>query len=277
MWSDRYKGADPMNRQRAFVLAGAFVAAIVVAFLVSHLLGGGTQKATAIPLPPKIAMSDILVASSDLSPGTQLSSSDVHWQQWPKASVDPGFISRDANPDVDRVVNGAVVRAPLVSGEPLTTSKIVEHAQGAGLMSALVTPGMRAVSIPVSTETGAGGFILPNDRVDVIATQIISETPRRYRARALLNNIRVLAVDQTYESKDQKTVLAKTATLELTPDQADLVIRAQASGTLTLALRALGDASTNSDADASKTHETQAEADVIRYGIAGPGIMGGRN
>ncbi len=266
-----------MNRQRAFVLAGAFVAAIVVAFLVSHLLGGGTQTATAIPLPPKIAMSDILVASADLSPGTQLSSSDVRWQQWPKASVAPGFITRDANPDLNNVVNGAVVRAPLVVGEPLTTAKIVEHAQGAGLMAALVTPGMRAVSIPVSTETDAGGFILPNDRVDVITTQVISESPRRFRARMLLTNIRVLAVDQTYEGKDQKTVLAKTATLELTPAQTEIVIRAQASGTLSLALRPLGDASANSDNTAPTTRDSQAEADVIRYGVEGPGIMGGRN
>jgi len=258
-----------MNRQRVFVLAGAFVAAIVVAFLVSHLLGGGTQKAAAIPEPPRIAMSDILVASSDLSPGTQLSSSDVHWQQWPKASIDPGFITRDANPDVDSVVNGSVVRAPLVAGEPITTKKIVEHAQGAGLMAAIVAQGMRAVSIPVSTETDAGGFILPNDRVDVIATQLISDSPRRFRARTLLTDIRVLAVDQTYEGKDQKTVLAKTATLELTPEQTETVIRAQAAGALTLALRALGEAPVNPDNTTSTSHDTQTEADVIRYGVEG--------
>jgi len=266
-----------MNRQRVFVLAGAFVAAIVVAFLVSHFLGGGTQKAAAIPAPPKIAMSDILVASADLSPGTQLTSSDVRWQQWPKTSIDPRFITRDANPDIDNVVNGAVVRAPLVTGEPLTTSKIVEHAQGAGLMAAIVSPGMRAVSIPVSTETDAGGFILPNDRVDVIASQLVSDTPRRFRARSLLTNIRVLAVDQTYEGKDQKTVLAKTATLELTPEQTEIVIAAQASGTLSLSLRALGEASDNSAKTAPTSHETQAEADVIRYGVQGPSLMGGRN
>jgi pilus assembly protein CpaB len=298
-----------MNRQRILVLAGAFVAAIVVAFLVSHLLGGGTEKAKAVALPPRIAMSDILVASADLSPGTQLSSSDVRWQQWPRASVDPRFITRDANPNVDNVVNGAVVRAPLVAGEPLTTSKIVQHAQSAGLMSALVSPGMRAVSIQVSTETGAGGFILPNDRVDVIASQLLSDTPRRFRTRTLLPDVRVLAVDQTYEGKDQKTVLAKTATLELTPEQSELVIKAQAQGTLSLALRALGDSSTNtsstntSSTNTSSTntssatntsstntssaantgniavasHDAPTEADVIRYGVQGPSIMGGRN
>lgn len=270
-----------MNRQRVFVLAGAFVAAILVALVVSHLLGGGTEKANAVPPPPKVVMTDILVAASDLTPGTQLTSSDVRWQQWPKASVDAGFITRDANPNVDNVVNGAVVRAPLVAGEPLTTTKIVEHAQGAGLMAAILTPGMRAVSIPITTETGAGGFILPNDRVDVITTQQISENPRRFRAKTVLSNIRVLAVDQTYEGKDQKTVLAKTATLELTPEQTELVIRMQAAGSLSLALRALSDANPNSSASAntvaSTLHDQQAEPDVIRYGIEGPSIMGGRN
>jgi pilus assembly protein CpaB len=266
-----------MNRQRIFVLAGAFVAAIVVALLVSHLLGGGAEKAKAIPLPPKIAMSDILVAAADLSPGTQLTSSDVRWQQWPKASVAPGFITRDANPNLDNVVNGAVVRAPLVAGEPLTTTKIVEHAQGAGLMAAILTPGMRAVSIPITTETGAGGFILPNDRVDVITTQLISDSPRRFRARTVLSDIRVLAVDQTYEGKDQKTVLAKTATLELTPEQTEIVIRAQAAGTLSLALRALSDSDASANTLASTQHDAPAEPDIIRFGIQGPSIMGGRN
>jgi pilus assembly protein CpaB len=272
-----------MNRQRILVLAGAFVAAIVVAFVVSHLLGGSTEKAKAVALPPRIAMSEILVASADLSPGTQLTTSDVHWQQWPKASVDPRFITREANPVIENVVNGSVVRAPLVTGEPLTTSKIVEHAQGAGLMAAIVSPGMRAVSIPVSTETGAGGFILPNDRVDVIASQLVSDTPRRFRARTLLTDVRVLAVDQTYEGKDQKTVLAKTATLELTPEQSELVIKAQAQGTLSLALRALSDSSANPAAAATATsvavatHDVSSEADVIRYGVQGPSIMGGRN
>jgi len=136
-----------MNLQRILVLAGAFVAAIAVAFLVSHMLGGGAQNVKAAPPPPRIAMSEVLVAAADLSPGTLLTSSSVRWQEWPKSNVDSSFITRESNPDLDKVVTGAVVRAPLTSGEPLNASKIVEHAQGAGYMAAMVAPGMRAVSL----------------------------------------------------------------------------------------------------------------------------------
>ncbi|MGD0190258.1 MAG: Flp pilus assembly protein CpaB [Rhizomicrobium sp.] len=269
-----------MPMQRVLVLAGAFVAAVVVAFLVSHMLGGGTPKVNAALPPPRIATKQVLVASADLSPGTQLTDSSVRWQEWPKANVDSSFITQDTNPDLHQVVTGAVVRAPLVKGEPLNRSKIVEHAQGAGFMAAMVSPGMRAVSIPISTETGAGGFILPNDRVDVISTRQISDSPRRFSSRDVLDNVRVLAVDQTYEGKDEKTVLAKTATLELSPAQAQVVERAQASGTLSLSLRPLqdGDAA-GVKAVAAATQSApptveSGEVDVIRYGVDKPASFG---
>jgi pilus assembly protein CpaB len=263
-----------MNRQRVLVLAGAFVASILVAFLVSHMLGGGTPKAQAVAPPPRIAMSDVLVAATDLSPGTELTSAMVRWQQWPKSALDPRFITKDTNPDIDRVVDGAVVRAPLVPGEPVTNAKVVQHAQGAGFMAAIVTPGMRAVSIPITTDTGAGGFILPNDRVDVISTLMISESPRRFKSSVLFTNIRVLAVDQTYENKDQKTVLAKTATLELTPEQGRLASAASQSGTISLALRSLDD-SHETDSQVQARAAVDGDVNVIRYGLQGPKVFGG--
>ena len=270
-----------MNTQRVFVLAGAFVAAIVVAFLVSRMVGG-TPPVKAAFRPPRIATSEILVAATNLSPGTQLTPASVRWQEWPKANVDSSFLTQQANPDVDKVVGGAVVRAPLVSGEPLTAAKIVQHAEGAGFMAAVVTQGMRAISIPISTETGAGGFILPNDRVDVISTTQISDSPRRFRARTILSDIRVLAVDQTFEEKDTKTVLAKTATLELSPTQAETVARAQAAGTIQLALRSLSEsdpaAQTVADAtkDTPKNHSEEGEISIIRYGIQRSATFGQR-
>jgi len=270
-----------MNMQRILVLAGAFVAAIVVAFLVSHMLGGGTPNVKAAPPPPRIATNQVLVAAEDLAPGAQLTASSVRWQSWPKGSVDSSFITQEANPDLNSVVSGTIVRAPLVSGQPLTTSNIVEHAQGAGFMAAMVMPGMRALSIPVTTETGAGGFILPNDRVDVIATQQISDNPRRFLSGAILDNVRVLAVDQTFESKDEKSVLAKTATLEVTPLQALLLTRAQAAGTLALSLRSLADgdaanAKALADAGRASNHTDAGVIAVIRYGVARPASYGQR-
>ncbi len=269
-----------MNMQRVLVLAGAFVAAIAVAFLVSHMVGGGTPNVKAALPPPRIPTSEVLVAAADLSPGTQLTPSSVRWQEWPKSNVDSSFITRGNNPDVDKVVTGAVVRAPLVSGEPLNASKIVEHAQGAGYMAAMLAPGMRAVSIPITTENGAGGFILPNDRVDVISTRQVSDSPRRFLSRTILNDIRVLAVDQTYDGKDQKSVLAKTVTLELSPDQTEAIGRAQASGTLALTLRSLEQEDAGAKALASATqgarHADEGQVAVIRYGIERTASFGQR-
>ena len=258
-----------MNTQRMLILGVAAVAAGAAALLARGLMGGGTQTAKAIPLPPRPVTAEVLVAASDLQPGTALTESSVRWQEWPKSSVDSNFITQDSSPDVSHVVHGVVVRSPLVAGEPLALTKIV-HADQAGVMSAMVTQGMRAVSIGVSTETGAGGFILPNDRVDVIVTRQVSETPRRFGALTFLRDVRVLAVDQTYhEDKDQKTLLAKTATLELTPAQAEMIETAQAAGTISLSLRALGDSGAQKSETADKNDDSNSGGTVrvIGYGL----------
>jgi pilus assembly protein CpaB len=261
----------PMNNTRTLMFGVAGVAAFAVALLVRGLVGSGDKpKAPIVPsLPPT---RQVLVASSDMQPGTPLTIQGVRWQEWPRSSVDSNFITQDAFPDAAHVVQGTVVRAPLVAGEPLTDAKIV-HADTAGFLAALVNKGMRAVSIPISTETDAGGFILPNDRVDVVVTLLVSESPRRFASKILLKDVRVLAVDQTYKyDKDQKTVLAKTATLELTPVQAVKVAAAVSAGTLSLALHALGDASAL-DADAARKDKSGAHAGattamtVVRYGV----------
>jgi pilus assembly protein CpaB len=259
-----------MNTSRVMILGVAALAAGAAALLARGLLGGGTQPVRAA-LPPPPATEQVLVAAGDLQPGTALTVAAVRWQQWPKSAVDPSFITHDVVPDIGRIIAGTVVRAPMVSGEPLSAAKIV-HADSAGFMAAMVSQGMRAVSIGISTESGAGGFILPNDRVDVLVTEQISDSPRRFSAHTLLKGIRVLAVDQTYrEDKDQKVVLAKTATLELAPPQAEQVERAQASGTISLSLRALGDDGTHVAAksngtsdDSDGTHSTT----LIQYGVA---------
>lgn len=259
-----------MNTQRMLILGVAALAAGAAALLARGLLGGGTAKVKAeVPPPPRPAVTEVLVASSDLQPGAALTGDSVHWQEWPKSAVDSSFITQENTPDIRTIVRGAVAREPLVTGEPLTADKIV-HADSAGFMAAMVGPGMRAVSIGISTETGAGGFILPNDRVDVLVTEQISDSPRRFAAHTLLDAVRVLAVDQTYrEDKDQKVVLAKTATLELSPAQAETVERAQASGTLSLALRALGDTAAPKPPEAQSADTgASAPTTIIRYGIA---------
>jgi pilus assembly protein CpaB len=182
-----------------------------------------------------IATSEVLVAASAIQPGQKLNPMLVRWQRWPTSNIDASFITHRQQPSIELAVRNTVARTPIMAGEPLSGSKIV-HSDSAGFMAATLGVGMRAVSIPITTESGAGGFILPNDRVDLMMSVQISDNPKRYQARIVLANIRVLAVDQTIkQDQNQKVVLAKTATLELTPAQARAVVRAQSTGMLSLA------------------------------------------
>ena len=259
-----------MNTSRVVILGAAALAAGAAAFLARGLLGGGTEKVKAAPPPPPVTTNEVLVATDAIQAGAPLTPGSVRWQVWPKSAVDSSFITHEEAPDINREVSGVVAREPLVAGEPLTESKIV-HAEGAGFMAAMVTPGMRAVSIGISTESGAGGFILPNDRVDVLVTGMTAS--KHYLSKTILSDVRVLAVDQTYkEDKDQKVVLAKTATLEISPKQAELVEMAQAAGTISLALRALGDSGLQ-DKSLAAGAAAQPEAGptyIIRFGVVRP-------
>ncbi len=129
-----------MNRSRIIVLGAAAVAAIVAAFLVRGLLGGGTEKSAAATPPKPVSTVRVLVAASNIQPGTKLTADAVRWQVWPKSTVDSSFITASGSPDLNKVIDGTVARAPLIAGEPLTTTKIV-HADAAGFMAAQLTPG----------------------------------------------------------------------------------------------------------------------------------------
>jgi pilus assembly protein CpaB len=228
-----------MNTQRLVVLGLALVAACGAAFLVRGMMGGGTPQVVASAPAPVIKTSEVLVAAEALQPGQPLDPAKVRWEKWPAAAVSSTFVTRDAVASAEDVVKDTIVRAPILKDQPITTSAIV-HGKEAGFMAATLTPGMRAVSIMISTEAGAGGFVLPNDHVDLILTQRSNDNPPRVRARTFMRGVRVLAVDQVIkEEKDQKTVLAKTATLELSPAQAETVARAQGMGQISLSLRPL--------------------------------------
>lgn len=229
-----------MNTKRIVGLGLALVAAVGVALLVRSMMGGGTPKVVASIVPaPTVKMSEVLVASENLQPGQKLEAAKLHWQEWPAKAVDASFISHDAVTSIDDAVKNTVVRAPILANQPVTTSAIV-HADAVGFMAASLQPGMRAMSITVNTDAGAGGFILPNDRVDLLLTQKSNENPPRVRTLTILSSVRILAMDQVFkEEKDQKAVPAKSATLEVTPAQAELVTKAAAIGQLSLVLRPL--------------------------------------
>jgi pilus assembly protein CpaB len=262
-----------MNTQRVIVLGFALVAAGGAAFLVRGMLGGGTPPVQA-KAAPAMAMSEVLVASTNLTPGQALTAEQVRWEKWPSSTVDPSFITHDAAIKEEDIVKGSVVRAMILPGQPITKTAIV-HGDASGFMAATLSEGMRAISIVVSVDSSAGGFILPNDRVDVILTRK-PEGGQKGFAKTILSDLRVLAVDQTYrQEKDTRTVVGKTATVEVTPQQAELIAAAAQSGVLSLSLRPLSnDVASLDPSAAKKTAAYDGYVSVIRYGLGGSNNRG---
>jgi pilus assembly protein CpaB len=228
-----------MNSARIMVLAIAIGAGGIAAYLAS-----GTDPQPVAQAPAQFDTVDVLIAKSDIPLGQTVKPEDLQWQSWPAATVSESFIRRDSRGNAIADLTGSIARSPFFAGEPVRDAKLVKG-NGSGFMAAILPSGMRAISTEISPETGAGGFILPNDRVDVILSRRDrignNET---VNSEIILGNIRVLAIDQTVEEKGgQKVVVGKTATLELKPEQAEALARARQSGTLSLALRSLVDAS----------------------------------
>lgn len=286
-----------MNVTRIAILGVAAVAAGAAALLVRGMLGGETApvEASALAPPPPIT-TDVLVASTTVPPGRKLDAGAVRWDSWPKTSVSDSFITKDKEPDIGKAVEGMIVRSPLVAGQPITSINVV-RSDATGFMSATLMPGMRAVAMPVAADTGAGGFLLPNDRVDVILTHDVAASSgaalgnttnaKIWQSDTILQDVRLLAIDQVAEpaaasgsaaapagggaaaaTGDTQSRVGKVATLELTPAQAELLHRARASGTLYLTLRALGDSNGRSLARVPALGPSNSGAStVVRYGV----------
>src|SRR6202040_3839312 len=233
-----------MNTARIVVLTIALSAGGVAAYLAS---GFDNKPPPAEPVA-QLQTVDVLVAKSDIGLGQTVAAEDLQWQTWPAATASNTFIRRNDRPDAATQIAGSIARSPFIAGEPIREPKLVKG-NGSGFMAAILPTGMRAISTEISPETGAGGFILPNDRVDVILTKRDKNPDRNGSAdvvnsEIILSNVRVLAIDQTPKEKDgQSAVIGKTATLELTPEQGQTLARARQSGTLSLALRSIADAS----------------------------------
>jgi pilus assembly protein CpaB len=258
-----------MKAARIVVLGVALAAGGIAAFLAS-----GHHEAAPPPPPaaPPMETVEILVAKNDLSRGQVIADGDVDWQTWPAAAANPGFIKKADRPDAVAQFNGAIVRESVASGEPIRDPFVV-FAKGSGFMAAILPHGMRAVSTEISAETGAGGFILPDDHVDVVLTRHDKAAERasgvdKIISEAILKNVRVLAIDQQVEEKDgQKVVVGKTATLEVDPAQAELLAEARQQGTLSLALRSLVDSEPT--APESEDEESKSSPiNTVRYGVS---------
>jgi pilus assembly protein CpaB len=235
-----------------------------IVILVVALVAGGSAAMIALNVRPTTTIvesapppkaQDVLVAATDVAQGQALTKESMRWQSWPEGLVNPAFIMRAARPDAVEHLAGSLLRSRVIAGEPIVNEKLVP--QNSGFLSAMLPAGKRAVAVRVSAENTAGGFILPNDRVDVIHTiEEQAEGQRAQRSHTILRNVPVLAVDQTVDeshkepkgkdpkpekAKTQSTALGKTATLELDPAQAELITAAEAKGRLSLVLRSAAD------------------------------------
>ena len=257
-----------MNIARIVVLTIALSAGGVAAYLAS---GSDNKKLPAEPVA-QLQTVDVLVAKSDIGLGQAVKPDDLQWQTWPAATASNNFIRRNERPDATTQIVGAIARAPFIAGEPIREPKLVK-ANGSGFMAAILPAGMRAVSTELSPENGAGGFILPNDRVDLILSNHEKNmdhpgAPDVVKSEIILSNVRVLAIDQAPKEKDgQNAVLGKTVTLELTPDQSETLIRARQSGALSLALRSIADINAVEAMSDDQAKKRGSSINVVRFGI----------
>jgi pilus assembly protein CpaB len=258
-----------MNRARIIVLSIALGAGGVAAYLASGSDSKPPQAEPAAQLPTV----EVLVAKADISLGQTVTPNEMMWQTWPASAASNSFIRKNDRPDATKEITGSIARSPFIAGEPIREPKLIK-ANGSGFMAAILPQGMRAVSTEISPETGAGGFILPNDRVDVLLTRREKNPDQKASGdiiipQIILSNIRVLAIDQAPKEKDgQNSVLGKTVTLELKPEQTMLLASARQAGTLSLALRSIADI--NQVEVAIESSQQRTSINVVRYGVNSP-------
>ncbi len=237
-----------MKPARLIVLGIALVAGLFAFMLTKRTRVSEVQVAQQVEAP--VSSTEVLIAASEIPVGRVIQPSDMKWEPWPSAASATGqMILRKDSPKAIEEAAGSIARGPFLSGEPIRTAKLIKS-DGKGFMAAILQPGMRAVATEVAPETGAGGFILPNDRVDVILTRRLNQsaTPKpdelTHSTTTVLNNVRVLAIDQSVEDRSRdRSVIGRTATLELTPQQSEVLALARQLGILSLALRSLSESS----------------------------------
>lgn len=231
-----------MKRARIIVLGIAFAAAGTAALISKRMISTPEVKT----VETRVDTVEVLVAARDIGLGDSVASGDIKWQDWPRNAATGGYITRARQPKALTTLSGAIARAPFLAGEPIKDQKLIKASEG-GVLAAILPSGMRAISTPIREETAVGGFILPNDRVDVIVSRRVRTARKEeHVSETVLRNVRVLAIGQIIEQKgDKKVANGKTATLELTIRQAEILALAQSMGEISLALRSLSDINPN--------------------------------
>jgi pilus assembly protein CpaB len=257
-----------MKPARLIILLIALAAGGVAAFMASGLR---QSPAPVAPPPPPLATVDVLVAKTDLNIGQKVAEKDLGWQMWPAASAGTSIKKTD-RPDAIKEFVGAIVRSPVLAGEPIRDNKVVTG-KNTGYMAVVLPQGMRAVAMDVAPDTSAGGFVLPNDHVDIVLTRRDKNAEKvtgieTFVSDTILKNVQVLAVDQTVEDKDgQKVVIGKTVTVALDQQQAETLARSRQLGTLSLTLRSILDSQSTKPEGGDENH-TQRGINTVRYGVS---------
>jgi len=255
----------------------AVVGAAIVAFGAAYILFNSAPPPPVVHAvaAPKLDTDEVLVAAQDIAMGTQLGEGSLAWQMWPKAAISEYMIAKSSGPRVMEDVKGSLAREAFLRGEPMRRDKLVKSG-ASGFMSAILPQGKRAVAIKIdnSGDSSAGGFILPNDRVDVISIYHDEEATKAtgvavMGARTILANVRVLAIGQNIQEENgKKVVVGANATLELDPAQAELIILAQQAGNanLHLALRSLADSAGQAETLGDANGGGSDNLTIVRYG-----------
>lgn len=263
------------------VIAVALGAGGMAAMLMRGRPAQAPVEQAAAPAPAQIATVEVLVARNDLPLGKVVAPDDVVWRRWPEEAGTASFIVRrpgdSGTAAMDETV-GSIVRTTFIAGEPIRPARLVKGNRG--FMSAILTPGMRAIAAPIDDPSrGAGAFILPNDRVDVIlarrnASPGAQAEGMTQSTQTVLRNVRVLAIDQVVEERGgEKTIVGRTATLELTPSQSETLALSRELGSLSLALRSLADSSASNLAGEAGTEGEapfagqDGRVTIVRHGV----------
>jgi pilus assembly protein CpaB len=232
----------------------------VILLIVALVLAGGTTmvarvwlasqravKQEAAPIVVPLPSKSVLIARSPVQRGQILRPDDLAWQPWPEGGIDRNYILLGSR--TPETYAGWVARQPIAAGEPLIEAKIIAPGNR-GFLAAVLHPGMRAVSVPVTVTSGISGFVFPGDQVDLIVSYSVQDRPQPGQTAAgpllehkisetILHDIRVIAIDQKLDSKAGEATVAKTATFEVTPKQSEIVALASEMGKLSLSLRSL--------------------------------------
>jgi pilus assembly protein CpaB len=259
-----------MKANRKFIIAGAGASGLLAIFLIATSGSAPEPPSMDAPAPvaapaPQMEMEGVLVAQNEIPLGTLISEKDLVWVQWPRQFAGPGSIRMSEDPNAIQTLKGGIARQAFFHGEPIRREKIVKTGTS-GFLSAILPAGSRAMAINIdaSGSMTAGGFILPNDRVDIL--RVVSGADGG-DTETILTNIRVLAIGQNIEEKNgERVVTGSNATLELTPSQAEIVAAAQRGGQLTLALRSMLDM--NKKAETASADSNDRSLTIIRNGAS---------